>query len=179
MAEDSSEDKKKKKYEKPTVLFEWYGPARIHVERDKRFFTVLFVGTVIVAFVLVLFRQYSLMLVTFALAFAIYSLNRYSPKTVHYQILNDSIKIEDDQYYYGDLGVFWFVEMEEGLLLRIETFLNFPRRLEMVLDPQDRDVVEDHLLHYVPYQEVKDGKVHTFLEQLIVPGRKKNISKNS
>jgi len=176
---ESEDEKKKKLYEKPEVLFAWDGPARVHVERDSRYFTTLFIGAIVISFVLVLFKQYSLMLVVLALAFSIYSLNRFSPKTVHYQILNDSVKIDDDQYYYGDLGVFWFAEMADHTVLKIATYLNFPRRIEMIINPADRDGIEDRLLHYIPYQEVKDGRIHSFIEQLVVPGAKKAASKNS
>jgi len=179
MANDEKDDKKKKLYEKPEVLFDWNGPARVHVERDQRYFTTLFIGAIVLAFVLVLFKQYSLMLVVLALAFSIYSLNRFAPKTVHYQILNDSIKLDDDQYYYGDLGVFWFEERADQVVLKIATYLNFPRRIEMVINPSDRDAIEDRLLHYIPYQEVKDGRVHSFIEQLVVPGAKKPSAKNN
>ena len=164
-----SDSDKKKKYDKPKILFEWQGPARAHVQRDRQFYTTLVIATLVVGFIFVLLSQYTLTLVVFAFAFAVYAANKYEPHTVHYQILNDSVKLDEDQYYYGDLGVFWFVHLGDQVVLKIATYLSWPRRIEIVIRPEDQDAIEEQLLHHLPYQEVKEGKVTSFIERAVLP----------
>jgi hypothetical protein len=162
-------DASDKKFSKPTVRMEWVGPARVHFDRDHNFFVTLFVIAVAVSFVLVLFRQYSLMLVVMALAFTIYATNKHAPKQVRYQILNNSVKIDDDQYYYDEMYSFWFEEIGGEMVVRFSLPFGRLSRVEMVIEPGSREAIEDLLLENLPYEEIKTNRIIRYLEHLVLP----------
>lgn len=158
-----------KKFVRPEVLFEWSGPAHVHNHREESFFVTLFIVAVGVAFVLVLFKQYMLMLVVFALAFAIYAANKHEPQTVRYQVLTNAVKINDDQYNYSDLANFWFETVGGKTVLKISTNLRVPAYLEFVLQDQEREDLEEVFLEHIPYQEEKDHRMISFIKKMVLP----------
>lgn len=148
---------------------EWVGPARVYFDREHNFFVALFVGTMVIGFILVLFRQYSLMLVVMALAFAVYATNKHAPKQVRYQILNNSVKIDDDKYLYTEITSFWIDEVGGQKVLRFFLPGGHLERVEMVIDPAKEEEIEDLILDYVPYEEVKVNRVIRYIEHLVFP----------
>ncbi|MCA9389814.1 hypothetical protein KC571_00235 [candidate division WWE3 bacterium] len=167
--DNKASTKEERKFQKPELLVEWTGPSHVHNAREHNFFVTLFVASIAFGFVLVLFKQYTLMLVNFALAFTIYAANKHEPQWVTYQILNTSLKIDNDEYYYNNLSHFWFEKIGGKDVLKVRTFEGHPDVIELVIRPEDEEQIEDVLLQNVPYQEEKEHRLITFIKKLVLP----------
>lgn len=166
---EASNIKDSKKFEKPTVLLEWVAPERVHIQRGRDYSVRLLIGAVILSFVLVLFKQYSLMLVVVAIAAVVYQINQSAPRMVRYQIYNTYIKVDDEKYEYEDLASFWFSVVGGKTVLKVRTFFHVPHRLDVLLADIPEDTVEETLLKFLPYEEHAEGKVTQFIEELLFP----------
>ncbi|MCA9397266.1 hypothetical protein KC573_00400 [candidate division WWE3 bacterium] len=158
-----------RKHEKPRILLEWTGPSRVHVEREHNFFITLFVIAVALGFILVLMREYTLMLVVFALAFTVYAANKHEPKTVTYQITSTEVVVDGQHFPYEELESFWFDEEGGQTVLKIATNSRYSHYVDMVVSPDSREAIEDELLEYIPYQKVDEGRIIGFIRRLVYP----------
>lgn len=151
------------------VVVEWESPSRPHKQRQKQYFTTIAVFVFLIGLILFFLSQFLLIAVVVAVAFLVYVLEVVPPTTVSHQITTFGIRIENNLYYWEELGRYWFTEKYDQRLLHVEV-ARFPGRLTMLLGdlPQEAmdDLLSEVLIHQRPAPTVFE-KVADRLQQLI------------
>jgi hypothetical protein len=73
-----------------------------------------------------------------------YVLQVVPPHEIQHQLTTFGLKLEDNLYYWQEMGRFWFDKKYDQLLLNIET-LRFPGRITLVLPAERRQEVAEIL----------------------------------
>jgi len=136
----------------PTVvLYRWSSPARIFRKKDNRWFVS--VAFVILVFILLFaFLQDILpIFVLVALMFLMYLLGTVEPQDVTHEVTNKGIRTSDKLYKWSELKNFWFADHNEWIKLYVDTNLQFPARLIMLVKPEEDKKIFDVLKKDLEY----------------------------
>lgn len=136
----------------PTVvLYKWNVPARIFRKKDNRWFVS--VAFVILVFILLFaFLQDILpIFVLVALMFLVYLLGTVEPQEVTHEITNKGIYTADKLYKWSELKNFWFAQQQNWVKLYVDTILQFPGRLIMLVKSDEDQKLFDFLKKDLEY----------------------------
>lgn len=135
---------------KEELLFSWRAPARPFKKRDRNFFTTVAALGVLIGLILFFLEGVLSVAVVAAIVFLVYVLFTVEPEEVEYRITNRGIVLAEKKHLWEEFRRFWFTKRLDSNLLIIET-INFPGRLEMVIQEADkakiREVLEQYLVH--------------------------------
>ncbi len=150
---DNPQSAKEHDYADVRTLLSWTAPGRPFSEKGRQYYLSIVLIVILVETLLFLFSEYQLMVVVVALAFLAIALASVAPKTFHYRISTEGIKVEDYFYIWGELYDFYFKKMDntDVLIVRTEAFL--PGELKISLGDLSRDHVRQILVQYIPYRE--------------------------
>lgn len=159
-------------YTKPpqeeTVL-EWDALSRPFKQRSRQFFSTLVIIVILVSLILFFAGQFIPIAVVVALAFLAYILSVIPPTLVRHRITTFGLRVEDNLYYWDELGRFWFTEKYGQPLLHLEVD-RFPGRLTLLLGQRSteemRDIFSEILLEQQPEPTFFD-KAATWIEHKI------------
>ena len=91
---------------------------------------------------------------TFSIVFLVYILSTIPPQEVENKITTYGIRIEDNLYYWEELGRFWFEEKNGGKVLYIET-IRFPGRIALLILDNSKAVLKKLLSEVLLNQKPK------------------------
>lgn len=132
------------------MLFSWRAPARPFKRRDRNFFTTVLALGVLIGLILFFLEGILAVAVVAAIVFLVYVLFTVPPEEVEYKITNKGIVLAEKKHMWDEFRRFWFTKRLDSNLLIIET-VNFPGRLEMVIQEEEkgkiREVLEQYLIH--------------------------------
>lgn len=136
------------------VVVEWEAPSRPHKKRQKQYFTTIAIFVILIGAILFFIQQFLLIGVVLAVAFLVYVLEVVPPTLVRNQITTYGIRVENNLYYWDELGRFWFVEKHGQPVLHVEV-ARFPGRLTLLLgegitQKDMTDLLSEVLLHQQP-----------------------------
>lgn len=135
------------------VLFEWQSPSRPYKHRTKQYYSTILIIAVLASVILFFANQLVFVAVIAALVFLSYVLLTTPPSTVTQKLTTYGIRVEDNLYYWEELGRFWFSSKHGQDLLHIEVG-RFPNRLTMLLGDLKKDdmaaVLSEVLLNEEP-----------------------------
>jgi hypothetical protein len=114
------------------LLFEWQSASRPYKARTRQYFTTISLIAALIALILAFAGQLLVVGVIAAVIFVVYVLNSTPPGLITHKITTYGIRIEDNLYYWEEMGRFWFTEKFGEPLLHIET-TRFPNRLVILL----------------------------------------------
>ena len=126
------------------TVFEWRSASRPFKKRDRQFFVTVTVIALLVSLILFFSGQFLPIAVVISVVFLLYVLQVVPPHDIDQSITTFGIHIEDNLYYWEELGRFWFEEKHDDLTLNIET-IRFPGRITMVLPKEHKQAVSDIL----------------------------------
>lgn len=107
--------------EEETPLFDIYTwRSAVYFNKDKSWFTLMTVFSVISVLLALLFENFMLVFVIIAVGFYIYVLNTIKPITLRNSITNKGIRIDDELYLWNDIDYFWISEKDNELLINLE-----------------------------------------------------------
>lgn len=135
-------------------LYSWVGPDRIFVARDKKWFINIALIALVMLVITLFLREFLLMGVILALMFVAYILATVPPQKVDHKITTQGIIIHRRSYLWEELADFWFTEKYGHEVLNIDTYLRFPGELVLVIKKEDRQLIRDILVKYLPFREV-------------------------
>jgi len=120
------------------TIYEWTSPSRPFKKRRRQYYTTL--GTIVLLLSLILFfaGQVLPVAVVLAVAFLAYIMSSIPPHDIKQKITTYGIRIEDQIYYWQELGRFWFEEKLGQDMLLVEVY-RFPNRLNMMLGEAKKD----------------------------------------
>jgi len=133
-------------------LVVWTAPARPFKRRNSQFYVTVFAIAGIVALVLFFAEGLMPVLLIIALMFLYYVLSTVEPEKVEYKVTNKGIKIADKRTEWQFFNRFWFTERFGKELLIFETF-QIPGRIEIVINPEDKERLKKEVSAYIPFEE--------------------------
>jgi len=134
------------------TIFEWTSASRPFKKRRRQYFTTL--GTIVLLLSLILFfaGQVLPVAVVLAVAFLAYTMSTIPPHQIKQKITTYGIRIEDQIFYWQELGRFWFEEKLGQTMLLVEVY-RFPNRLTLMLGEEANQSVLTEILSDVLLQE--------------------------
>ncbi len=130
---ESQLDGKPKQIEQLKVLYTWTSPERIFVARDKPWFLKISIVFLIIILILAFMGQLVLIILCIALMMLIFALASFPPMEVTHEITNKGIRTIGKLYTWSELSSFWFSRKYDFAILNVDTKLNFPARLLLLL----------------------------------------------
>jgi hypothetical protein len=140
------------KLEKEEVLYSWGAPVRPFKRRNKEFFTTVLTVACLVALILFFIDGFFPVLVIIAIVFLIYVLSTIQPDDVEHQITNRGINFGGTKTYWDDLVRFWFTTRFGSELLVLDS-KRIISRIEMVINPEEKEKIQKILEDYIPFEE--------------------------
>jgi len=135
-------------------LYTWSSPERIFIPRDKKWFTYIIMLVMLITLVLLFLQQFIIIAPVMAIAFVAYVLASVPPQTVEHKISTQGLTTDNHSYLWNELSDFWFTSHHKEDLLNIDTYLNFPRRLTILIGKGEKEKIQETLVQYLPYREV-------------------------
>jgi len=133
-------------------LFSWKAPARPFKRRDRQFWVTVIAIAVVFGMISFLAEGVMPVIVIISVIFLYYVLSTVEPETVTFSITTWGVKIVDKLNPYGSLNRFWFTRRFNDMLLIFET-ATFPGRLEVIINPKDKEKIKTLLKKYLPEEE--------------------------
>lgn len=133
------------------TIYEWQDLSRPYKKRSRQFFSSLFFIGILIALIFLFSRQIIAIFVTASLVFVTYVLYSVPPQKIKYLITTYGIKIEDDYFFWDELGRFWFEKKMGNQLLLVESF-RFPGRITLVINENQKEIIKK-ILREVLIQE--------------------------
>jgi hypothetical protein len=134
-------------------LITWTAPARPFRRRDKQFYTTVFAIAGIVSLILFLAEGLMPVILIVALVFLYYVLSTVQPENIEYKVTTKGVKIAGKLTEWQTLIRFWFGNKTGSEMVIFETFL-IPGRIEILINPEIKDVLKKEISAYIPYEEV-------------------------
>jgi len=126
------------KPQKEEVLFQWQSPSRPYKQHSKQYYSTILIIAILVSTILFFANQLVFVAVIAALVFLSYVLMTTPPSTITQQLTTYGIRVENNLYYWEELGRFWFSKKFGQDLLHIEVD-RFPNRITMLLGDIKKD----------------------------------------
>ena len=133
-------------------LVVWMAPARPFKKRNRQFYVSLLSIAAITGLILFLIEGILPVVLIIALVFLFYVLSTVEPENIEYKVTTRGIKIAGKSTSWHFMFRFWFTRRIDTELLVIET-ANFPGRLELVVNSQEKNKVRENLLKYLDEEE--------------------------
>lgn len=122
------------------LLYEWQAPSRPFKQRNKQFFTTTATIALLISLILFFAGQWIGVVVVGALVFLVYVFTTIPPQTVTNQITTYGIRMENELYYWDELGWFWFTQKYDDEMVNVEVG-RFPHRLTLLLGKADKELI--------------------------------------
>lgn len=139
---------------KEKVLFTWRAPARPFRRRNKEFFTTVLAIAFLLSVILFFIEGAMAVAVVIAVVFLVYVLSTVAPEEIEHKITDQGIYFAGRKRFWDEFIRFWITRRFDNDLLVFEGFF-FPGRLEMVINPQDKETLHNIIEEYLPYEEAE------------------------
>jgi len=149
------------------TLFRWQAFSRPYTKRSPKWFIYTFLLVTTIILVLLFIREFFIIIPVLALAFVAYILATIPPEITENEITTQGINSSKLSYIWEELDDFWFTEKNGFIILHVDTYLNWPRRLIILINKDDREKIKNLLVRYLPYRELpKTNWLDTAAERL-------------
>jgi hypothetical protein len=152
LKETSSTSGERVKHEPEKDLIAWQATARPFKRRNREFYITVIAIAAVIGLILFLVEGFMPVILIISLVFLFYVLSTVEPEEIQYKLTNKGIYIAERKTEWENLIRFWFSRRFDSQLLIIETF-SLPGRLELVIDPGQKDEIRKTLLNYIPEEE--------------------------
>lgn len=136
------------------TLYSWKSPQRVFVPRNRKWFIYIILIVLLMSLILLFFRQFITIAPLLAIAFVAYVLSSVPPEDTEHHITTQGITSSEHSYLWEELADFWFTQKNEQTILHIDTYLNFPRRLIILIGEGNKDEIKGLLVRYIPFREI-------------------------
>lgn len=135
------------------ILFSWKAPLRPFKKRDKEFWTTVLAIIFLLSLILFFVKEWFLIAAIISLAFVYYVLSTVPPEEIEYRITTKGISFGEKSYDWDLLWRFWFSNKYSERLLNIDTKLNLPGRLSLVIKKENEQVIKEIMEKYLLNEE--------------------------
>jgi len=133
-------------------LFVWTAPARPFKRMNREFFVTIIAIAALVGLILFLVEGWIPVILIVSLVFLFYVMSTVEPEKVEYKITSRGIKVAGRRTDWQALVRYWFSRRFDSNLLVFETLI-LPGRIELVVNPEDKDEIKKALSLYLPEEE--------------------------
>ena len=136
------------------TLYSWDSPERLFIPRNRKWFTYTFLIILIITVVLLFAQEYIIIAPIAAIGFISYVLATVPPHKIGHKLTTEGINSGGRSYLWNEMSDFWLTKKGEETLINIETYLNYPRRLIMLLGEGDLEKIKEIMVQFIPYREI-------------------------
>lgn len=142
------------------VLTTWTAPERTFKTRDKEFWVTAIAILILVSVILFFVKEFFLILALMSLIFLYYVLSTVPPGNIRNKITTKGVYIGSTHCYNWDfLTRYWFKTQFDQTILSLETRVNFPRVIPLIVPSKHQKQIEKIMNKYLPYEESPPGFV--------------------
>lgn len=145
-----STQNRQQELEKDLVV--WTAPARPFKRRNREFYVTIISIAAVAGLVLFLVDGWLPVMLIISLVFLFYVLSTVEPENIEYKVTNKGIKIVGKLTPWNNMRRFWFTRRFESQLLVVEIY-TLPGRLELVINPDQKDDLEKEMKKYLIHEE--------------------------
>ena len=135
------------------TLLVWKAPSRVFKKHDREYFTTIASIAILIAIILLFFKEWLLIMVIVAMIFVTYVMATVPPEIVEHKITSLGIVTGSKNYNWEDLKSFWLGEKHSQKILYIDTQIRFPKRLILLLGETNVTEVKKTLSDHLSYEE--------------------------
>ena len=136
-------------------LFQWEAPERYQIKLNSKGFMVILAVSLAFIVLLAILGKYFLIAAIISILFVLYAAGTTKPFDVKHKITKRGIDTANKLYEWYMLDSFYFAEKEKYYTLIVNTKLNFPRVLIMLVHKKDKDAIFVILQKYLLYEDIK------------------------
>lgn len=148
----------KRKVVQNIKLFEWKAPDRYQFKFDNKWFLIIVIFALLLSLLLAILRNYFLMAAIMSILFLLYVAGTTKPVTVKHKITARGIDTGGKLYEWYMLKNFFFAKRGKDNLLIIETKLNIPGALILLVKKDDKDPIFVLLQDKLIYKDIRKWK---------------------
>lgn len=149
------EDITNKKVVQNITVFEWEAPERYEFEFKEKMFWIIVAISLLFILLLAVLGHYLLMGAVIATLFFVYVAGTTKPEIVKHKITKRGVEVGNRLFEWYMLDSFWFSKKNDHLFLNIDTKLNFPSRLILLLDEKEMSPLFVLLQDKVLYKDIR------------------------
>lgn len=139
-------------------LFSWKSLNRPAWQYSKDVYTTLGAIAILVSIIFAFFQEWLAILVVAAAYFLFYALSKVPPVEVEHKITTQGIISMERGYLWAELGPFWFSQKGNDTILHV-AHRNVFGQLILLIDPKDKEKIQDILAEFLPFIEVPEKSV--------------------
>ena len=150
----SLEGKTKRKQKSVKSLFRWQSFSRPYKKRGPKWFIYTFLLVATIILILLFVREFFIIAPVLALAFVAYILSTVPPEIIENELTTQGINSAGHTYIWEELDDFWITKKGNFIILYVDTYVQWPRRLIILLNDHDTEKIKELLARYIPYREL-------------------------
>ena len=136
------------------TLFRWQSFTHQYSRHNSRWFINSFLLVATIILILLFIKEFYIVAAVLAVAFVAYVLAAIPPELIENAITTQGINIGNHSYIWEELDEFWLTEKAGFVILHIDTFLSWPRRLFVLINEDDREKIRELIARYIPFREI-------------------------
>lgn len=134
-------------------LLVWKAAERPFKQRDREWYTTIVAIIFLLVVILLFLKEWLLIGVIISIGFLSYVLSSVPPQESENKITTRGVITGGKRFDWAFLGRFWFSQKWGNEILNIETRLNFPRRLMLLLGSTNKDQVKKIVEKYLIFEK--------------------------
>jgi hypothetical protein len=154
--------------EEKTIHF-WKTLARPYQKKDREFWTTILATLGLVCLILFFVKEWFLIAAFLGLVFLYYVLTTVKPEEVNYKITNKGVYLPggEEKVDWDVLSLFWISEKWGFKILNLETRLNFPKVIHLVIKSEEEGKIKEIVSKYLSETAIKKNFTDKLSEWII------------
>jgi hypothetical protein len=136
------------------TLYHWSSPSHVFIPRGKKWLTYVVLITLLIILVLLFIREFFIIAPVLAVAFLAYVLASVPPTEIEHRFTSQGVVSGKHDYLWEELYDFWFTEKHGHTVLNIDSQIQFPGRIMLVIPEKDKEKIKNILIRYLPFREI-------------------------
>lgn len=149
------ETEEKKEVVQNIKLFSWKAPDRYEFKYESKSFLIIVVLSLLFILFLAILGQYFMMAAIIAMLFFVYVAGTTKPIIVEHKVTAKGIDTGGKLYEWYMLDSFYFTRRKDVVSLLVDTKLNFPGMLILLIDEKDKDALFVLLQERLLYKDIR------------------------
>ncbi len=149
------ETEEKKEVVQNIKLFSWKAPDRYEFKYESKSFLIIVVLSLLFILFLAILGQYFMMAAIIAMLFFVYVAGTTKPIIVEHKVTAKGIDTGGKLYEWYMLDSFYFTKRKDVVSLLVDTKLNFPGMLILLIDEKDKDALFVLLQERLLYKDIR------------------------
>lgn len=147
-------EEKPKRSPKKKVVFRWEAPLKPKQSvANMKFVRSMGVIAIVVGLLLVAMQEFLLIIAIASLVFVRYLVTNTPEETVVHEVSNHGISFAGTMYPWEEIKQFYFMNQEGTEMMLVDLTKDLPARLYFVINPNDKDKLQDVVNEYIPFLE--------------------------